>query len=142
MTKLIKGDDEVALEDVTRLAARSIRVLEDLAGLTEAPEVAERLRRRANQRDASYRRLCQALHAHGQAPAAEDPERAHLQALWFKVKAAVGSQDEQQVLADVLDEQERALVQAIDAAQAYATAPDLQDALRALAADALESGRT
>jgi hypothetical protein len=134
MRRILKTDAEVALDDVTRLTARSVRLLEDLGRLAEDRALAERLVARAARRSALLDDLGRALYAAGEAPADEDPERAHLQALWNKLKAALGAR-EPDVLRDALAEQDRELADAVGKAMVRAPSTPVTDALRALAAE-------
>jgi uncharacterized protein (TIGR02284 family) len=135
MPGILRPDHEVALQDVTRLTERSIRLLEDLGALAEDTALGDRLRERAARRAALRQRIEHAASAAGEAPADEDPERAHLQALWYKLKAAIGTADEASVLREALAAQDAELRSAIDRALEYAQPPELTAGLQSLAAD-------
>jgi uncharacterized protein (TIGR02284 family) len=135
MPGILRPDHEVALQDVTRLTERSIRLLEDLGTLAEDTALAERLRERAARRAVLRTQLERAARAAGEAPADEEPERAHLQALWYKLKAAIGTADEATVLREALAAQDADLRRAIGRALEHAQPPEVIAALQSLAAD-------
>jgi mannitol-1-phosphate/altronate dehydrogenase len=132
MPGFLKDDLTVALDEIDRLASRTITMYRDLGTATGHAPAADRLRAEAERREAALARYNAARRTHGQIPETEDPERGHLQALWLKLKSLVASADQGDALEQLLAEQDDALRQAVAAAQALQPHADIRQAMEQL----------
>jgi uncharacterized protein (TIGR02284 family) len=126
---LLKDPEQMALQEVTRQLLRGIRILEDLCELATDADLRERLQRRAARRSEAFERLCEVLHRHGISPVDESPERAHVAALWIRLKAAVGAGADDQAVNEALREHDRDLGKAIDDALAQEIPAEIRTVL-------------
>ena len=132
MPRFLKDDLTVALDDVDRVATRIITIYRDLGAIAQDREAAARLMEEADRREAALERFNQARRAHDQIPEVGDPELAHFQALWLKLKSTLAATDALDALEASLAELDQALWQAIEDARALGPAPDIEAALTPL----------
>jgi hypothetical protein len=135
MPGFLKDDLTVALDDVDRTASRIITIYHDLAATAGDEQVADRLRREAQRREAAFARYIEARRSHGHVTEVDDPERSHLQALWLKLRAMFGAPGADQGLTAVLDELDETLRRTVATAADLQPPEDIRDALEQIAGE-------
>jgi small-conductance mechanosensitive channel len=135
MSQYLKDDLTVALDDVDRIASRIVTIHRDLAAVAGDQATAATLLDRAEQRERALHAFNAARRAHAQLPETEEPERAHLEALWLKLKAAVAWGRSAHALERSLAELDQRLCQAVAEACALEPPTDVERALQALCPD-------
>jgi len=133
MSGWLKDDLTVALDEVDRTASRIVTIQEDLGALAVEPDVAARLRERAERHRRALTDFNHARRAAGQIPEVADPERAHLQSLWVALTAAVSGEDSAGRLEQSLSELDDELRAAIRAAREQRPEGAMLEALDRLA---------
>jgi alkylated DNA nucleotide flippase Atl1 len=126
---LFKDDVTIALDEVDRLGARAVTVYHDLARLAAEPDTARWLDQAAARLTSALNRYHRTRVAHQQIPESGDPERAHVQALWLRLKAGARSGGGPEAMRELLEPLTNELTEAIRQARAVAPAADLADAI-------------
>lgn len=139
MAQFLKDDLTVALDDVDRILFRSVTLHEQLGHLAAEPDLGERLLARSRRLDEALNRYNRIRESAGQIPELEDPERAQLEALWFKLKSLVAQAGAEASLDESISRLDDTVLHAVDAALALHPEPGLQDALRAIEAEVVDS---
>lgn len=135
MAGFFKDDLTVALDDVDRLASRMATVYYDLRALATQPETAALLEQRSQRLEAALGAFNEARRKHGQAPEVEEPERGHLEALWFKLKSVL-AENSAQALKEAMEAWNRQLEDAVAQARRLNSDADIDAALEQLTAAA------
>ncbi len=132
MTGYLKDDLTVALDDVDRTAGRIITIYRDVGALARDPATAQRLQQRADRLTAGLERFNSARRAHHQTPEVEEPERAHLQALWLALKSALSEEPGDAALEASLQELHGHLAETVARVRALGPGADIEAALQEL----------
>jgi hypothetical protein len=132
MTGFLKDDLTVALDEVDRVASRTITVYHDLSSIAGDRPAAPGFLAEARRREAALARFNQARRAHGQIPETEDPERGHLHAVWLKLKALVATEDPEESVERSLAELDDTLREVVAAARALHPDSDICQAMEQL----------
>jgi hypothetical protein len=132
MPGFLKDDLTVALDEVDRVASRTITIYHDLIATAGDTPAAARLLAEARRREAALAGFNQARRVHGQIPEAEDPERGHLQAIWLKLRALVAAADPEESLEHSLAELDETLRQTVAAAAVLRPDTDIRQAMEQL----------
>lgn len=132
MSGFLKSDLMVALDDVDRIGRRIVTIYRDLSTLTADPDLAHKLERSADGLERAIERFDEARRRSGQIPEQEDPDRGHVQALWYALKSAVSSEGAESTLEPSLDEFDELFNDAIERARSLAPPPALVAALEEL----------
>jgi hypothetical protein len=135
MSNFLKDDLTVALDEVDRVASRIVTIYRDLSAVAGDADAAKRLRAEAERREAALASYNQARMAHGQIPEVDDPELAHLQALWVKLRSLLTKATPEGSLALSLAELDHALRRTVAAARDLQPDDDIAAAMDQLVAE-------
>ncbi len=132
MTGYFKDDLTVALDDVDRTAGRIITIYRDIGALARDPETEQRLQQQADRLAAALEHFNAVRRAHHQTPEVEEPERAHLQALWLALKSALSQEPGEDALEASLRELHGHLAEVVARARALRPGADIEAAMEGL----------